>query len=100
MSVSPGLFFFAGAGRMEQTQIPRTDNPIDRAILKQFAQHPDKALPQNEVVRALLSITTEGYGYARIRQLEGQGYIVKAGPGNRKTITLTQAGQAAASGRE
>jgi len=85
---------------MEQTQITRTDNPIVRAILKQFAQHPDQSMPQNEVVKALLNITTESYGYAVLRQMEGQGYIVKAGPGNRKTITLTQAGQAAASGRE
>ena len=85
---------------MEQTQITRTDNPIVRAILKQFAQHPDQALPQNEVVKALLSITTEGYGYAVLRQMEGRGYITKSGTSNRKTLTLTSAGKAAASGRE
>lgn len=85
---------------MEQTQIPRTDNPVNAVILKQFAQHPDQALPQNEVVKACLNVTSEGYAYQRIRQLEGQGYIVKSGPANRKTLSLTQAGKAAVRGRE
>lgn len=69
-----------------------TDNPIDLAIIGQFVTQPER--PQNEVVRALLSITTESYAYARIRQLEGQGLILKTGTGNRKTLSLTQAGKA------
>lgn len=75
-----------------------TRNPIDLAIIGQFVQHPEKELPQNEVVKALLPLTSEGYAYARIRQLEGQGYIVKSGEGNRKTLALTQAGKAAVHG--
>jgi hypothetical protein len=72
----------------------KPDNQIVLAIIGQFAKHPEKELPQCEVVKALLSITTESYGYAVIRQLEGQGYITKSGQGNRKTLALTQAGRA------
>jgi hypothetical protein len=69
-----------------------TLNEIDKAIIDQFGQHREK--PQSEIVRNLLPITSEGYAYARIRQMEGRGLLEKTGDGNRKVIVITQAGKA------